>query len=79
MLCDRCKDLYFNLQLSNPKGCLPCKCDTAGTLNGIATCDKNRGQCHCKPNVKGTSRTCDTCKDGFYGLDKNNVFGCKGR
>ena len=77
MLCDRCKDLFFNLHLANPKGCIPCKCDRSGTLNGIATCDRNSGQCYCKRNVDARSRTCDVCKDGFYGLDKSDVFGCK--
>eukprot|EP00112_Aurelia_sp_Birch-Aquarium-sp1_P013410 Seg2845.2 transcript_id=Seg2845.2/GoldUCD/mRNA.D3Y31 product="Laminin-like protein epi-1" protein_id=Seg2845.2/GoldUCD/D3Y31 len=75
--CDRCKDLFYALQITNPLGCSPCNCDTAGTLNSIATCDKRTGQCPCKPNVESSTRSCDTCKDGFYGLDKNNVFGCK--
>ena len=73
--CDTCKDLYFNLQLLNPLGCDPCNCSKAGILNGITLCDKSSGACLCKPTVEG--RRCDVCKDGYYQLNVNNVFGCK--
>eukprot|EP00794_Sanderia_malayensis_P004597 gene4597-5200_t len=76
-LCNRCKDPYFNLTISNQDGCTSCKCDVSGTVSGIASCNHNTGQCACKLNVDQTSRKCDTCKDGYYGLNKNDIFGCK--
>lgn len=35
------------------------------------------GQCHCKPNACG--HTCDSCKDGFFRLQKKNYLGCQGK
>lgn len=35
------------------------------------------GQCHCKPNACGL--TCDSCKDGYFLLQKKNYFGCQGK
>lgn len=32
------------------------------------------GHCFCKAHVCG--RTCAACKDGFFGLDQANYFGC---
>uniref|UniRef100_A0A8C4F0L3 Laminin subunit alpha 3 n=1 Tax=Dicentrarchus labrax TaxID=13489 RepID=A0A8C4F0L3_DICLA len=34
------------------------------------------GQCHCKPNACG--HACDTCKDGYFLLQKKKYFGCQG-
>lgn len=59
-----------------------CDCEPAGALDeGI--CDsaddqKNSivaGSCHCKDNVKG--RRCDTCKEGFWNLNKDSEEGCQ--
>lgn len=33
------------------------------------------GRCFCKAHV--CSRTCAACKDGFFGLDQANYFGCR--
>ncbi|KAF0046927.1 hypothetical protein F2P81_000560 [Scophthalmus maximus] len=75
-LCDRCKPLYWNLATDNPHGCIACRCDLKGTLSGVGECEQKRGQCHCKPNACGHS--CDTCKDGFFLLQKKYYFGCQG-
>uniref|UniRef100_A0A8D3BQR4 Laminin subunit alpha 3 n=1 Tax=Scophthalmus maximus TaxID=52904 RepID=A0A8D3BQR4_SCOMX len=75
-LCDRCKPLYWNLATDNPHGCIACRCDLKGTLSGVGECEQKRGQCHCKPNACGHS--CDTCKDGFFLLQKKDYFGCQG-
>uniref|UniRef100_A0A7N6AH40 Laminin subunit alpha 3 n=1 Tax=Anabas testudineus TaxID=64144 RepID=A0A7N6AH40_ANATE len=75
-LCNRCKPLYWNLAADNPGGCVECQCDLKGTLSGVGECEQKTGQCHCKPNACGLS--CDTCKDGYFLLQKKNYFGCQG-
>ncbi|XP_035811801.2 laminin subunit alpha-3 isoform X2 [Amphiprion ocellaris] len=75
-LCDRCKPLYWNLATDNPRGCIECRCDLKGTLSGVGECEQKSGQCHCKPNACG--HACDTCKDGYFLLQKKNYFGCQG-
>ncbi|KAF7654917.1 hypothetical protein LDENG_00063180 [Lucifuga dentata] len=75
-LCERCKSLYWNLATDNPHGCIDCRCDLKGTLSGVGECDQKSGQCHCKPNACG--HACDTCKDGYFLLQKRNYFGCQG-
>ncbi|XP_077341211.1 usherin [Lithobates pipiens] len=67
--CDQCKDGFYNLQESNPDGCQPCRCNTAGTLNGSNTCHQTTGQCRCKPNIIGP--LCDRCKLGY----KQDILG----
>ncbi|XP_057256839.1 laminin subunit alpha-5 isoform X1 [Pezoporus wallicus] len=74
--CDRCKPLYWNLTPENPYGCLSCKCETRGTISGIAECQQGDGQCFCKPNVCG--QFCSTCKDGYFNMENANYFGCQG-
>uniref|UniRef100_A0A8C5AC32 Laminin subunit alpha 3 n=1 Tax=Gadus morhua TaxID=8049 RepID=A0A8C5AC32_GADMO len=74
--CDRCKPLYWKLTMDNPEGCTECMCDLKGTLSGVGECQQKSGQCHCKPHTCGPS--CDTCKEGFYLLQKRNYFGCQG-
>ncbi|GLD51077.1 laminin subunit alpha-3 isoform X4 [Lates japonicus] len=75
-LCNRCKPLYWNLATDNPHGCIECRCDLKGTLSGVGECEQKSGQCHCKPNACGHS--CDSCKDGYFLLQKKNYFGCRG-
>ncbi|XP_036940486.1 laminin subunit alpha-3-like isoform X2 [Acanthopagrus latus] len=75
-LCDRCKPLYWNLATNNLRGCIECQCDVKGTLSGVGECEQKSGQCHCKPNACGDA--CDTCKDGYFLLQKKQYFGCKG-
>ncbi|KAM9590306.1 LOW QUALITY PROTEIN: laminin subunit alpha-5 [Trichechus inunguis] len=74
--CDRCKSGFWGLSSSNPEGCSPCTCDPRGTLGGVADCQRGSGQCFCRPHVCG--RTCAACRDGFFGLDQVNYFGCRG-
>lgn len=38
---------------------------------------QGNGQCFCKPHVCG--QTCAACKDGFFGLDQADYFGCRGK
>ncbi|XP_059201052.1 laminin subunit alpha-3-like [Centropristis striata] len=75
-LCNRCKPLYWNLATGNPRGCIECRCDVKGTLSGVGECEQNNGKCHCKPNACG--HVCETCKDGYFLLQKKNYFGCQG-
>ncbi|KAK6302715.1 hypothetical protein J4Q44_G00270700 [Coregonus suidteri] len=75
-LCDMCKPLYWNLATENPSGCIECRCDVKGTLSGVGECQQKSGQCYCKPNA--CSHACDTCKEGYYLLQKRNYFGCQG-
>ncbi|XP_046857306.1 laminin subunit alpha-3-like isoform X2 [Xenia sp. Carnegie-2017] len=74
--CDTCKDFYYNLRFSNPKGCQKCSCSDLGTNSKLKNCDKVSGQCSCKPRVARLS--CSVCKDGSTSLRDYSVFGCKG-
>ncbi|XP_038159689.1 laminin subunit alpha-3-like isoform X1 [Cyprinodon tularosa] len=74
-LCDRCKPLYWNLAAENSNGCTECQCDLRGTLSGVGECEQRRGQCHCKPSVCGLA--CDSCKEGYFLLQKKRYFGCQ--
>ncbi|EHH19538.1 hypothetical protein EGK_02217, partial [Macaca mulatta] len=73
--CDRCKPGFWGLSPSNPEGCTRCSCDPRGTLGGVAECQPGTGQCFCKPHVCG--QACAACKDGFFGLDQADYFGCR--
>ncbi|XP_037667102.1 laminin subunit alpha-5 [Choloepus didactylus] len=72
--CDRCKPGFWGLNPSNPEGCTRCSCDPRGTLGGMSECQQGSGQCFCKPHVCG--RACAACRDGFFGLDQADYFGC---
>ena len=52
---------------ATPKACDYCHPD------GTESCNKETGQCICKPYVMGY--TCDTCEDGYYGAPSN----CQGQ
>ncbi|XP_076440495.1 laminin subunit alpha-like [Babylonia areolata] len=73
-ICDQCQPGYWNLDRNNAQGCQECTCHQPGTLTGSNVCNTHTGQCMCKPDVGG--RDCDTCRDGYYDLQKNNPFGC---
>ncbi|XP_071119471.1 laminin subunit alpha-like [Haliotis cracherodii] len=53
--CDQCLDGYFGLMEGNPFGCQDCNCDVGGSIT--TSCNKNNGQCVCKPRVAG--QKCD--------------------
>ena len=75
--CSRCKNRHYGLSKVNPKGCSPCNCHKPGCFGNIATCSNITGQCYCKEFVGGQS--CGECKDGFYSLNRFNLFGCTGK
>ncbi|KAL6491046.1 hypothetical protein MHYP_G00013910 [Metynnis hypsauchen] len=74
--CEHCKPLFWNLDQENPNGCVECMCEVRGTRSGVGECEEENGDCFCKPNI--CSRTCSTCKDGYFLLQKKNYFGCQG-
>ncbi|XP_010637029.1 laminin subunit alpha-3 isoform X1 [Fukomys damarensis] len=74
--CNVCKPLYWNLAKENPSGCSECRCHEAGTQSQIGECVQRNGNCPCKAHV--TSNACDTCSDGYFTLENQNYFGCKG-
>ncbi|KAK6747437.1 hypothetical protein RB195_000562 [Necator americanus] len=71
--CDRCKNGFWDLQASNPDGCIACTCHLLGTYNNEG-CDKTTGFCTCKRLVTGEN--CDQCLPEHYGLSED-VDGCK--
>ena len=64
--CELCSISYYQY----PE-CLPCDCDTAGSIQSSCT---NDGRCSCKQFVTG--RKCDACMDGFMFLEVDNPQGC---
>ncbi|XP_058990727.1 laminin subunit alpha-5 isoform X1 [Mustela lutreola] len=73
--CDRCKPGFWGLSPGNPEGCTRCSCDPRGTVGGLAECRPGDGQCSCKAHVCG--QTCAACREGFFGLDQADYFGCR--
>lgn len=73
-ICNQCRPLYWNLDAANALGCEDCNCHLPGTIGGIGVCDEVTGQCLCKTNVG--SRQCHQCRDGFYNLREDDLFGC---
>lgn len=72
--CDECREGNFLLGADSTKGCVPCSCDSAGTIGPAKTCDKNTGECKCKANTHG--QHCDECTQGTYDLTSANEKGC---
>ncbi|XP_064363379.1 laminin subunit alpha-3 isoform X2 [Dromaius novaehollandiae] len=63
--CEVCKEHYFSYHPL--AGCENCNCSDRGVVNVASPeCDKNNGQCKCKPGIKG--RQCDRCGPGTYGF-----------
>uniref|UniRef100_A0A3B3DE37 Usher syndrome 2A (autosomal recessive, mild) n=1 Tax=Oryzias melastigma TaxID=30732 RepID=A0A3B3DE37_ORYME len=50
--CDSCRHGYHTLEQRNSLGCLPCVCDSSGTV-AEGVCDTMTGQCPCKEGVEG--------------------------
>ncbi|XP_051468097.1 laminin subunit alpha-3 [Apus apus] len=63
--CEVCEKHYFNY---HPLvGCESCNCSERGVVHvARPECEKNSGQCKCKPGIKG--RQCDQCAPGTYGF-----------
>ncbi|XP_040262981.1 laminin subunit beta-2-like [Bufo bufo] len=83
--CEQCKPFYYLNPWSDIRAdtaCIPCDCDPVGSSDG-GVCDSHTnvnlgmiaGQCRCKENVKG--ERCDSCKENFYGLSRNDPEGCQ--
>ncbi|XP_071537849.1 laminin subunit alpha isoform X2 [Panulirus ornatus] len=49
--CNTCRDGTYNLLEDNLFGCTNCGCNVGGSLDNV--CDKNTGQCRCRPRVTG--------------------------
>ncbi|NXT80726.1 LAMA3 protein, partial [Zapornia atra] len=61
--CEECKNHYFSYHPL--AGCESCNCSERGVANVASPeCEKNTGQCKCKPGIKG--RRCDQCAPGTY-------------
>ncbi|XP_055329207.1 laminin subunit alpha-like [Paramacrobiotus metropolitanus] len=52
--CDKCRDGFYSLDAHHLHGCVACGCDVGGATTGI--CEKNTGQCQCRPRING--KTC---------------------
>ncbi|CAK1603621.1 unnamed protein product [Parnassius mnemosyne] len=50
-----------------------CNCSALGSESNA--CDIRTGQCRCKPHVTG--RACDTCEEGYWGLDHGGCRRCE--
>ncbi|XP_010791101.1 usherin [Notothenia coriiceps] len=62
-LCEVCLHGYHTLEQRNSLGCLPCVCDTHGTVpEGV--CDMWTGQCPCREGVEGAR--CTNCAHNYY-------------
>ena len=69
--CDECKPGFFSLDYSNSAGCKPCNCDPQKSLS--ADCDRETGQCQCRPNTGGIQ--CSACREGWHGADCSQKCG----
>ncbi|RWS26837.1 laminin subunit beta-1-like protein, partial [Leptotrombidium deliense] len=70
--CDRCKPDFWNLNKSDPLGCLPCTCNKNGTVGNMG-CNPTTGECICKRNVVG--KNCNECAPDHFGLREEDE-GC---
>jgi laminin alpha 3/5 len=57
-----CADGYYSLKRDDVFGCEPCRCALGGSLHSI--CDKQTGQCVCRPSIVG--RECNQPAFGHY-------------
>ncbi|CAH1791583.1 unnamed protein product, partial [Owenia fusiformis] len=72
--CDECRDTFYDLGSDPARGCLPCNCDVAGSVNGSSFCNKINGTCECKRFVTGL--TCNQCVSNTWNLTEANEDGC---
>ncbi|XP_063440155.1 laminin-like protein epi-1 isoform X2 [Mytilus trossulus] len=66
--CNQCRDWYYGDALQD-KDCAACQCDQCGS----EYCERDNGQCTCKPNVIGLG--CEQCAPNTYGFDQ--CGGCR--
>ena len=67
--CDQClTGYYWN---PNGLGCLPCNCDTQGSLSN--TCSAS-GQCQCRVADGLTGMRCNECTSGYYGYSNGRYL-----
>ena len=57
-----CQDGFYDLTASNPSGCFPCGCNSAGSISPV--CSKDSGQCSCLDNV--AALLCDTPQNSYH-------------
>ena len=57
--CSECRDEFFNLEVSQSQGCLPCSCHAVGSISNL--CNKTTGQCPCENGL----RTDNKCVSAF--------------
>ncbi|XP_042654043.1 laminin subunit alpha-3 isoform X2 [Tyto alba] len=71
--CEVCEKHYFSYHPLS--GCESCNCSERGVVNVASPeCEKNSGQCKCKPGIKG--RQCDQCAPGTYGFPNCVLCNC---
>ncbi|CAG0898967.1 unnamed protein product [Cyprideis torosa] len=61
--CQSCIDGFYNMTDNNALGCQDCQCNIGGSVSRYA-CDKQSGQCSCRPKVHG--KRCDEPIDTYY-------------
>nr|XP_023696535.1 multiple epidermal growth factor-like domains protein 9 [Paramormyrops kingsleyae] len=67
--CEACDGGYFT---NGSTGCLPCDCDSVGSVSLF--CDSS-GTCACKPGVSGSK--CDDCQPGFFRFSDAGCESCR--
>ncbi|KAF6031918.1 LanA [Bugula neritina] len=70
--CDQCVPQTYGYDRTI--GCMDCKCQPEGVLNGNLSCDLDTGVCDCKPNVVG--RRCDACMNGHWNYPSCDSCDC---
>ncbi|XP_074594778.1 laminin subunit alpha [Brevipalpus obovatus] len=67
-----CRKSVFSISTHHNNGARFCSCNFTGSID--FQCDKEGGQCPCKPNVIG--RDCSACKTGYYGFPDCKKCNC---
>uniref|UniRef100_A0A7E4UTB1 Laminin EGF-like domain-containing protein n=1 Tax=Panagrellus redivivus TaxID=6233 RepID=A0A7E4UTB1_PANRE len=79
--CEHCAVGFFGNATSEFRNeCLPCQCYAAGTKSskinaetGVIECNRESGQCDCKPHVTG--HLCNECESGYFNITSGK--GCQ--
>ncbi|XP_021926605.1 laminin subunit beta-1 isoform X2 [Zootermopsis nevadensis] len=69
--CQICKAGYYGDAVNQE--CKECTCNLLGTDAEAGPCDRNTGQCSCRPNVIGLN--CDQCKENHWKIASG--MGCE--